>query len=165
MLLTLLAILASNTEAGSAAVVRLDGDLIKPATLSVKDLVSLAVTPIEWKDKTGSHSGSGVRLDQVLLKFGFEEGATGPQVNPKVKHQGLRAAVVASAADGFEAVFSVGELLETLGATTAWLVWEMDGKPLPAELGSFRLIVSSDKGSSRSLHQLTRLRVVDLKAR
>jgi DMSO/TMAO reductase YedYZ molybdopterin-dependent catalytic subunit len=89
----------------------------------------------------------------------------GSQANPKQKHQGLRGAVVASAADGFEAVFSVGELLETLGATNALVVWEMDAKPLPTGLGPFRILVLTDKGGARSIHQLTGLRVVDLKAK
>ena len=59
----------------------------------------------------------------------------------------------------------MGELLETLGATNAVLVWEMDGKPLPAPVGPFRLVVTTDKGGARSLHQLSSLRVVNLKAR
>lgn len=60
------------------------------------------------------------------------------------------------------AVFSVGELLGTLGATNAVLIWEMDGKPLPAEFAPFRLVVSTDKAGSRSIYQLTKLHVQDL---
>ena len=164
--LLLLLTLAAAPDAGGGPTLRLEGDLIKAATLGVKDLTALPVVPLEWSDKQGKHTGPAVRLDTVLLQLGgFTEGAMGPQVNPKVKHEGLRAAVIAEAADGFRAVFSMGELLLTLGATSAWLVWEQDGKPLPPELGPFRLVVSTDKGASRSIHQLTKLRVLDLRAR
>ena len=149
----------------AAPVVVVDGELIKGASLSVKELQAIGAVTIDWSDKRGAHKVTGVRLDKVLLSLGFTEGATGPRVDPKLKHQGLRGAVIATAADGFEAVFSIGELLETLGATTALIVWEMDGQPLAPNLGPFRLVVSTDKGSSRALHQLTSLRVVSLKMR
>lgn len=142
-----------------------EGALVKRASFTVKDLQELGAVTVDWSDKRGPHKLTGVRLDKVLLKLGFTEGPTGPQTDPKVKHQGLRAAVLATAADGFEAVFSVGELLETLGPTQALLVWEMDGQPLPASTGPFRLVVTNDKGQSRSPHQLVSLKVIDLKTR
>lgn len=149
----------------AAPTLQIEGDLVKPAAFTQAELTKLGSVSVEWKDKKGEHTGAGVRLDKVLLAAGFTEGASGPKVDPKVKHEGLRAAVIALAPDGFKAVFSVGELLETLGATSAYVVWEMDGKALPADLGPFRLIVTSDKGSSRSIYQLATVRVIDLKAR
>jgi DMSO/TMAO reductase YedYZ molybdopterin-dependent catalytic subunit len=118
---------------------------------------------VEWTDKQGKHTAIGVRLDTLLLERGFSEGAKGPAVNPKAKHPGLRAVVIASANDGFQAVFSVGELLATLGSTNAVLIWEMDGKPLSAEFAPFRLVVPTDKAGSRSIYQLTKVRVQELK--
>lgn len=56
----------------------------------------------------------------------------------------------------------MGELLAHLGATTAWPVLELEGKPLPPEAGPFRLVIPTDKGASRSLHQLVKVRVLDL---
>lgn len=180
-------LLTAAPDAGALLTLRVDGDLIKPGALSIKELVQLGAVTVDWTDTHAAHAKNpeaaacgapaqkndqgcghkvtGVRLDRVLLRLGFSEGPMGPQANPKQKHQGLRGAVIASAADGFEAVFSVGELLETLGATNALIVWEMDGKPLPLGLGPFRILVLTDKGASRSIHQLTGLRVIDLKAK
>lgn len=177
-LLTLL-LLAAGPDAGAAGSLKIEGDLIKNGSLSVSELAELGAVTLEWVDGRAktctppakpteagcTHTITGVRLDRVLLRQGFTEGPMGPQVHPKQKHQGLRGAVIASAADGFEAVFSVGEVLETLGATNALLVWEMDGKPLPADLGPLRMLVLTDKGGSRSIHQVTGLRVIDLKHR
>lgn len=140
---------------------RLEGALITPATLTVDALKALGPVTVEWSDKSGAHTFTGVRLDKVLMANGFAEGHGGGK--PKDKHAGLRAVVVATSADGFVAVFSVGELLDGMGATTALLAWEMDGKPLPEEHGAFRLVVPSDKRGSRSSYQLTELRVLDLK--
>lgn len=162
----LLSLLLGAPDAGvDAAKLRVEGDLVTASSFGVKELMELTPSPLEWTDKKGKHTGKGVRLDAVLLKAGFNEGPMGPTVDPKVKHQGLRAAVIATASDGFEAVFSMGELLAHLGATTAWLVFEMEGQPLPPEFGPFRLIIPTDKGASRSLHQLVKVRVLDLRAR
>lgn len=161
----LLSLLLSAPDAGVEPKLRVEGDLVTAGSFGVKELMELTPSPIEWTDKKGKHTGKGVRLDAVLLKAGFNEGPMGPTVDPKVKHQGLRAAVIATASDGFEAVFSMGELLAHLGATTAWLVFEMEGKPLPPEVGPFRLVIPTDKGASRSLHQLVKVRVLDLRAR
>lgn len=162
----LLAVLLAAPDAGpDAARLRVEGDLVTAGSLGVKELSELSPVAVEWTDKRGKHTGRGVRLDAVLLKAGFNEGPMGPTVDPKVKHQGLRAAVIATASDGFEAVFSVGELLPHLGATTAWLVFEMEGKPLPPEVGPFRLVISTDRSPSRSLHALVKVRVLDLRGR
>lgn len=177
-LLTVL-LLAAAPDAGTPVSLKVEGDLIKNASLSVNELAELGTVTVDWLDGRAktctapaksteagcTHTVTGVRLDRVLLRLGFTEGPVGPQANPKQKHQGLRGAVIAMAADGFEAVFSVGELLETLGATNALLVWEMDGKPLPAALGPLRILVLTDKGGSRSIHQVTGLKVIDLKQR
>lgn len=161
----LLALLLGAPDAGVETKLRVEGDLVTASSFGVKELMELSPSPIEWTDKNGKHTGKGVRLDAVLLKAGFNEGPMGPTVDPKVKHQGLRAAVIATASDGFEAAFSMGELLAHLGATTAWLVFEMEGKPLSPEVGPFRLVIPTDKGASRSLHQLVKVRVLDLRGR
>ena len=74
----------------------------------------------------------------------------------------LPLAVRASAADGFEAVFSCAELFESMGATRAMIVWKVDGKPLAADRGPLRLVVLTDKEPSRSIHGLRTIEVLDL---
>ena len=43
----------------------------------MKDLQPLGTVTVAFKDKTGEHKGTGVRLDKVLLKQGFAEGPVG----------------------------------------------------------------------------------------
>lgn len=165
MIRLLLLVLSAAPDAGVAPSVSLSGALVRPASLDVVTLEAMGPVTRTWRDKKGEHQVKGVRLDTVLLKQGYSEGATGPQVKPLEKHAGLRSAVVARAADGFEAVFSVGELLGTLGKTEVLLVWEVDGAPLADAMGPFRLVVTSDALPSRSLYQLRSLEMVDLRKR
>lgn len=50
-------------------------------------------------------------------------------------------------------------------STRATIVWQMDGKPLPENVGPFRIVVATDKLPSRSMYQVTSLKVVDLSSR
>jgi hypothetical protein len=67
--------------------------------------------------------------------------------------------VVAHARDGYEAVFSTGELDEGVGGTRVLIVWASDGKRLDEKDGPLRLAVLSDHSPARSLFQLDRLDV------
>ncbi|MCC6333541.1 MAG: molybdopterin-dependent oxidoreductase [Myxococcales bacterium] len=156
-------LLSAAPTSQPAPTVLVEGALVKKAALTEKDLAGLGAVTVDWSDKAGAHKVKGVRLDRILGHLGFNEGPVGPAADPKVKHEGLRAVVVAQAADGFQAVFSVGELLESLGATQVLVAWEVDGKALAPDVGPFRLVVTTDKRGSRSLHRLTALRVVDLR--
>jgi DMSO/TMAO reductase YedYZ molybdopterin-dependent catalytic subunit len=51
------------------------------------------------------------------------------------------------------------------GPTRAFIAWEVDGAPLPAEEGPLRLIVTTDKEGSRSAYALRTLEVIDLRKR
>lgn len=174
-------LLSSTAAMASPDGLRVEGDWIKGRVLTRADLERLGTKMFEWVDTSNAgrtpeacaapaqptekgcvHVVKGVRLERVLIQLGFSEGPGGAQVQAKDKHRGLRSAVLASAADGFEAVFSMGEILDTLGATTALVVWEMDGRPLPSNVGPLRILVTSDAVGSRSLRQLTTLRVIDL---
>jgi hypothetical protein len=44
------------------------------------------------------------------------------------------------------------------------VVYEIDGKPLSAEQGPLKLVVPTDKDPSRSVRQLVRLDIVDLRS-
>lgn len=161
-MLSIITVLVLTVSDGGVAPLSLDGTLIRSGPITLAELEALGPITADWTDKKGSHRVKGVRLDKLLLARGFSEGVTGPKADPKQKHAGLRSAIVATARDGFKAVFAVGELLETLGATQALIVWEVDGKPLPDTAGPFRMVVTTDKLPSRSLHQVERFELVDL---
>lgn len=161
-MLFIVASLFLTASDGGVATLSLEGALIRSGAITLAELEALGPITADWTDKKGAHRVKGVRLDKLLLARGFSEGVTGPKADPKQKHSGLRSAIVATARDGFKAVFAISELLETLGATQALIVWEVDGKPLPETTGPFRIVVTTDKQPSRSLHQVERFELVDL---
>jgi DMSO/TMAO reductase YedYZ molybdopterin-dependent catalytic subunit len=121
------------------------------APLTVADLEPLGAVTSDWTSHGEKHQVTGVPLEKVLGKIGWTTG--------EKKHPGFRKILIATGADGYKAVFSTAELVESMGPTRALLVWKMDGKPLPKDQGDFRLVVLTDKEGARSVYQLVSLEV------
>lgn len=137
----------------------LRGDVTQ-TTLRLADLQSLSPQTETWTHHGKSRQVVGVSLLSLLLKAGWSPGPSGKSIPPKEKHSGHRFVLIATAADGYQAVFSAGELAEQ--STQALVVWSIDGVMLPSESGPMRLVVLSDHGMSRSLFQLRSIDVVDV---
>jgi hypothetical protein len=153
--------LASLIFIVAAAGVEITGALPQHGNLDVAGLSKLGPEVVDLGD---NRHGRGVRLDKVLAHFGFSAGQMGGGMSPKDKRSGWKKVVRASAPDGFEAVFSCAELSAEMGPTRAYLVFEVDGKPLAADSGPLRLAVPTDKERSRSVRQVSRLEVIDLRS-
>jgi hypothetical protein len=96
---------------------------------------------------------SGVSLAGVLRLAGVPiDSLHGPQL--------LRRLLV-EAADGYRALFSLVELAPGLGDRVVIVADRLDGQPLPASEGSWRLLVPGDGGHARWVRQVTALRVLD----
>lgn len=146
------------------AVVEVSGALPRSASLGQAELSALGAKTTAWTVHGTKRQVTGVRLDKVLTHLGFSPGPMGKDVPVAEKRAGYRKAVIATAADGYRAVFSVAECVEGMGATEVLVVWAVDGKPLPPERGPFQLAVLTDGEPSRSLRQLRKLEVVDVVA-
>jgi hypothetical protein len=69
--------------------------------------------------------------------------------------------VVAAAADGFRAAFTLAELAEDLGPSRVYLAVGTTTGPLPPDEGPFRLLVPTDRRQGRWARQVVSLEVVD----
>jgi hypothetical protein len=145
----------------SEAIVRVSGALPKSGALALGDLAALGPVTTTWVAHGQKHEVYGVPLERVLGHFGFDPGPMDKSMPKRDKRKGWRMVVVATAADGFQAVFSCAELFESMGATRVFLIWKIDGKPLPPDRGPLRLAVLTDKEPSRSLFSVNRLEVID----
>lgn len=152
---------SNQVEAGPEQI-SIAGDLPRTGHLSQEDLEKLGPVDIEFTLKEGTHTFRGVPVDKVLEHFGFDKGPETPETPPREKRTGWRKVLVASAPDGFQAVFSCAEVVQSMGATKAYLAWKMDGKDLPTDAGPFRLVVPSDQERARSIYRLNRIDVVDM---
>lgn len=72
----------------------------------------------------------------------------------------LAQAVLATAADGYQAVFALPEIDPAFAPQPILLADRRDGQPLPAHDGPYQLVVPLEKKPARWVRQLTGLRVV-----
>ena len=136
---------AQAPPTGSASLLVL-GNVENKLTLSVSDLQRLPVQRVEdvrqlrmsgtpGKDGEQTRRYSGVLLRDVLNSAKLVE---------KERHDLRRSIVVATATDGYQAVFSWAELfLSPIGDGTV-VIFERDGAPLPANEGPLALLSLRD---------------------
>ena len=70
------------------------------------------------------------------------------------------AVVLVEAADGYRAAFALAELDPSIGGKQVLLADTMDGKPLPAETGTWRLVVPTDNRPARWVWSIVRIEVI-----
>ena len=140
------------------------GDIPTTGPLTLAAAQSLHPTPLAIAETDTTHTYTGVPLEKALTKFGFGHGDLGHGMPRSQKRGGWKKKVIAAtAADGYQVFFSGAEITAELGNTTAWLVWQADGKPLPSDQGPFKLVVPSDKDDSRWVYTLRRIDIVDMR--
>lgn len=153
----------AELPAAPPLIVRGDGLTAAAGGLSLPELTALGPVTVSFEIHGKRHSAVGVPLAKVLARFGVGPGPMSKAMAPSEKRAGYKKVVVASAPDGFQAVFSIAELTPEMGATQVLVAWQMDGQPLGPDTGPLRLVVPTDKEPSRCLHHLQRLDVVDLR--
>jgi hypothetical protein len=94
----------------------------------------------------------GVPLMDLLAKLGVSSGKT-------LMGKALAQYVVATGSDGYKSVVALGEVDPEFHPGTVLVADTMDGKPLDAKAGPFRLVVSEDKRPARSVRNLVRVEV------
>ncbi len=155
MLLVSAVFLAAQTAPEAKLVVT--GDVPTPLTLTAKDLASMQRETAEVTDADGSKSTyEGVPLQEILKKAGIPFGR-------QMRGKDLAGYVLASAKDGYEIVFSLGELDPDLGGERVLVADKRDGKPLFEYQGPVRLVLPADKAGARSVRMLEKLEVVKLR--
>jgi DMSO/TMAO reductase YedYZ molybdopterin-dependent catalytic subunit len=154
--LGLVAPLAAQQPAPVPTAVMVTGAVPHPLSLTAADLAAMpratAVTTSNGMETTYE----GVWVSDVLKKAGAPLGGA-------LRGAALSTYVVAAASDGYQVVFSLGELDPEMTEGKVLLADKANGQPLYGEDGSFRLVVPNDKRGARSLRMLTSLNVVQPK--
>ncbi|CAN5474717.1 hypothetical protein BH10PSE5_BH10PSE5_09040 [soil metagenome] len=131
----------------SLTVVAPDG---KTKVLNPVDLADLPRAEVKVKLETGAKTYEGPILTYVLR-------AGGLPVGPKLHGDPLRAYVVMTGKDGFQAVYSLAELDKDFHDDVVILADQVDGKPLPEKEAPWRLASGGDKKGWRSVFGLARI--------
>jgi hypothetical protein len=112
----------------------------------VKTLPHISVT-IHNPHTNSDESYSGVRLSDLLMKLGAPLGQD-------LHGAALTSYLVATGADGYRAVFSLAEADPSFHSGEILVADTMNGAPLDAKIGPFRLVVTEDKRPARSVRNL-----------
>jgi DMSO/TMAO reductase YedYZ molybdopterin-dependent catalytic subunit len=137
----------------------LTGLVEHPKTFSQADLMaypSVTVT-VSFGAGQGFQTGrfTGVQLWDLLHEAGVK-------VDPARNNDKLRKYVVVTGSDGYDAVYSYGELDPDFGAQLVLLAYAKDGQPLGPGEGMSRAVIDSDKRGGRLVSNVMRIEVRDV---
>ena len=150
---TVLAVSVSGqAPSGTLAV---SGAVKTPLTLTKADLQAMARTTVTLDDHGKKQVYGGVLVSEILTR------ASGP-IGTELKGGALATYVLASASDGYQVLFSIGELDPALSGSEIIVADTVDGGPLSATQGPMRIVVPRDKRGVRSVRMLQSLEVVQL---
>ncbi len=99
---------------------------------------------------------SGVRLSDILAPLGVPLGKD-------LRGAALALCVLATGADDYHAVLALAEIDPAFHPGEVLVADTLNGQPIPASAGPFRLIVSEDKRPARAVHNLVSIELKSAK--
>lgn len=149
-------VLCAGIIFAQAPAIVVSGDIASPLRLTAEDLAKMPRDTATVPDPKGNKVVyEGVKLRDVLKQAGA---ATGKDLRGKA----LSTYVLAKAHDGYQVMFSLGEIDEQFGNASILIADKRDGKPLEGNQGPFRLVCPNDKEGARSVRMLEAIEVVRL---
>jgi DMSO/TMAO reductase YedYZ molybdopterin-dependent catalytic subunit len=139
----------------SAAELRIVGAVSTPLVLTVVDLKKMprktltVVNPHDNKTETYE----GVLLEELLRRAGAPQGE-------QLRGSSMAIYVIAEAEDAYRVVFSLAELDSGIIESEVIVADTMDGAPLAAKQGPFRLVAPHEKRPARWVRMLKSITVV-----
>ncbi len=121
----------------------------EPVMLSAAELktVSHISVTIHNSHTKADEVYSGVRLSDLLAKMGAPLGS-------ELRGKALANYIVATGSDGYQAVLALAEVDPGFHPGEIIVADTMNGKPLDAHSGPFKLVVTEDKRPARSVRNL-----------
>lgn len=138
------------------ATLAITGDLAMPLTLKAEDLAGMPREKASIPDQDGTEvEYEGVPLREILKRAGAPLGG-------QLRGKALASYVLAKAHDGYQVVFTLGEIDAQFGNEQIIVADKRDGKSLFGYQGPFRLVCPHDKAGARSVRMLETLQFVEL---
>jgi DMSO/TMAO reductase YedYZ molybdopterin-dependent catalytic subunit len=142
-------------SAATPAELRINGTVSTPLVLTVADLKKMprkTLTVVNPHDKK-TETYEGVPLEDLLQKAGVPHGE-------QLRGAAMATYVVFEAEDGYRVVFSLAELDSGILDSEVLVADTMDGTPLAAKQGPFRLVAPHEKRPARWIRMLKSITVV-----
>lgn len=152
----LLCTLCAGLVFAQAPAIAISGDIPAPLTLTAADLAQMPRDTAAIPNPRGEKVVyEGVSLREILKKAGTPQGKD-------LRGKALTTYVLAKARDGYQMMFTLGEIDEQFGNESILVADKRDGKPLEGNQGPFRLVCPNDKEGARSVRMLESLQIVRL---
>jgi hypothetical protein len=146
----------AQTSAPVAAELNVTGDVPQSITLKAADLAAMPREKVSVPEQDGTQvSYEGVSLREILKKAGVP-------VAKDLRGKALASYILVKAHDGYQVLFSIGEIGSDFGNASILVADTRDGKPLFGYQGPLRLVCPNDKAGARSVRMLESLEYVRL---
>jgi DMSO/TMAO reductase YedYZ molybdopterin-dependent catalytic subunit len=151
--------LRAQTQGGPAEIT-IGGSVVTPLTISAADLKKMprqtlkVVNPHDKKTEVYE----GVPLAELLKRAGVPQGEA-------VRGPLLASYILVEAADGYRVVFSLAELDAGFLDSDVLVADTMNGTPLPAGQGPFKLVAPHEKRPARWVRMVKSLTVVKVESK
>ena len=141
------------TSQAQTSTIKVSGEVSTPLTIDAAYLQKFTQTTVTRKDRDGKdHTYSGVIVADILKNAGVTLG-------PDLKGENLTKYLLVEASDGYQVIFALAELDKGYTDRTIILANQVDGKPLAAGDGPYRIIVQDEKKPARCIKQVTGMQV------
>ncbi len=128
------------TDTGSLLV---KGEVSNPFVLGPGDFAKMKRVSIRVKDRDEKeHDFSGIAVRDILQRAGAPMGT-------QLRGKNMNKYLLVGSKDGYHTVFALAELDSGYTDRVILLVDQVDGQPLPAKQGPFRIIVPGEKKHAR----------------
>lgn len=156
-LVSILVLACSVAVAAQApATLTIGGDVTTPVALTQADLKAMPRAKVEMQEEGRTTVYEGVLVGELLKRAGAPLGTA-------LRGDAVATYVIATASDGYRALFSLAELDPAFTGSTIIVADSVDGKPLFAYQGPLRIVAPKDLRGARSVRMLQRLDVVRVK--
>jgi DMSO/TMAO reductase YedYZ molybdopterin-dependent catalytic subunit len=141
----------------ASAQLSVSGDVPSAITVSAEDFAQMPHDTVRIDEEDGTKTSyTGVPIQAILAKAGIPLGHG-------LRGKGLAAYVLATAKDGYQMIFSMGELDPDFGNAHILVADKRNGAALFGYQGPLRLVVAGDKHGARSVRMLEKLQVVQVR--
>jgi DMSO/TMAO reductase YedYZ molybdopterin-dependent catalytic subunit len=151
---------SSQATPAASGSIEISGLITETTILTVADLQAYPAEQVDVTYEAGgtleNHSFTGTSLFGVIDDIGLA-------VPEDARNPLLEMVIIVSASDGYQVVFSGGEIDPNFGNAPILLAWEQDGAPLEGEDGPVRIVVPGDLRGGRYVSGVTTIEIVSIR--
>lgn len=131
-----------------------DGEVLNPLKMYRADMLKMEHVEVKTTGMDGvERVYQGVRLLDVLKLAGVTLGK-------ELRGENLTKYLLLTAVDGYEVIYALAEVDTGFTDQTIILAYKVDGLPLPAGEGPFRIIAPNEKRPARWIRELRSIQVL-----